>query len=72
LGAALGLPGLFGSMVVPESALISFRRMVRPAPEVGLYRSLSAYCWTEEEAFITVAASPKPSEAPNPAMVWCV
>ena len=57
-------------MVEPESALISLRRMVRPAPLVGLYSRLRACCWTEGDAFITVAASPKPSDAPNPAIVW--
>ena len=44
--------------------------MFSPAPEVGLYSRPSACCWTAEEAFITVLASPKPSEAPNPVMVW--
>ena len=61
-----------GSIVLPEVAPISLRRMVNPAPVVGLYRSASASCWTEEEAFITAAASPNASEAPNPAIVWYV
>ena len=59
-------------MVSPESALISLRRMVRPAPVVGLYRSLSTCCWTDDEASMTVAAWPNASEAPNPLMVWKV
>ena len=59
-------------MVLPESALIQLRRIVRPAPDVGLYRSFSACCWTDEEAFITVCASPNASEAPNPVIVWNV
>ena len=59
-------------MVLPESALIQFRRIVRPAPDAGLYRSFSACCWTDEEAFITVCASPNASEAPNPVIVWNV
>ena len=67
---AVGLPGEFGSMVLPESALIQLRRMVSPAPLVGLYSRPSACCWTEDEAFITVLASPKASEAPKPVMVW--
>ena len=41
-------------MVLPESALISLRRMVSPAPEVGLYSRPSACCWTADGAFITV------------------
>jgi hypothetical protein len=53
-------------MVSPGSALISLRKIVSPAPVVGLYRSASTCCWTEELAFMTVAAWPKASEAPNP------
>ena len=59
-------------MVLPASALISLRSMVRPAPLTGLYSRLSACCCTEADAFITVWASPKPSDAPNPVMVWYV
>jgi hypothetical protein len=59
-------------MVSPGSALISLRKIVRPAPVVGLYRSASTCCWTEELAFMTVAAWPKASEAPNPVIVWNV
>ena len=72
MGAAFGPPGLFGSIVDPESALIQFRRIVRPAPDAGLYRSASACCCTDEDAFITVCASPNASEAPNPVIVWNV
>src|SRR5579863_1631683 len=59
-------------MVVPESALIQLRKIVRPAPDVGLYRSFSTCCCTGDEAFITVDAWPKASEAPNPVIVWNV
>ena len=59
-------------MVLPESALISFRSMVSPAPVVGLYRSARTCCCTEDAAFMTVAAWPKPSEAPKPVIVWKV
>src|SRR5579863_5312603 len=59
-------------MVVPESALIQLRKIVRPAPDVGLYRSFSTCCCTGDEAFITVDAWPKASEAPNPVIVWYV
>ena len=72
VGVALGPPGLFGSMVLPESALIQLRKIVRPAPDAGLYSRPSACCWTDEEAFITVCASPNASEAPNPVIVWNV
>ena len=57
-------------MVMPESALISLRRMVRPAPAVGLYSRSSACCCAAAGAFITASAWPNPSDAPNPAMVW--
>jgi hypothetical protein len=56
-------------MVLPGSALISFRRMVRPAPLVVLYRSLSACRWTADEACLIASAWPKPSETPNPAIL---
>src|SRR5437763_16920668 len=59
-------------MVEPESALIQLRKIVRPAPVVGPYRSFSAACWTDDEAFITVCASPKASDAPKPVTVWRV
>src|SRR5258708_24596297 len=59
-------------MVLPESALIQLRKIVRPAPDVGLYSRPSACCWTDEEAFMTVCASPNASEAPNPVIVWNV
>src|SRR5258708_25300632 len=59
-------------MVLPESALIQLRKIVRPAPDAGLYSRPSACCWTDEEAFITVCASPNASEAPNPVIVWNV
>ena len=68
----MGLDGAVGSMVPPESALISLRRIVSPAPEVGLNRSLSAWVWVAEAAFSMVLACPKPSDAPNPVMVWNV
>ncbi len=69
---AVGEEGAFGSMVVPESALISLRKMVRPAPPDVPYRYLSTCCWTDDDASMTVDAWPNPSEAPKPAMVWYV
>src|SRR5215472_6836751 len=57
-GVADGPPGLFGSMVVPGSALISLRRMFRPAPEVGLNNRFSACVRVADAAFIMVDAWP--------------
>jgi len=66
----VGLLGAVGSMVMPGSALISFRSVVRPAPLVGLYSRLSTCCWTAAGSFITVWAWPNASDAPNPAIRW--
>ena len=55
--------------MLPESALISFRRIVSPAPAVGLYSQLSACACSADGAFIREDAWPNASEAPNPAMV---
>jgi hypothetical protein len=35
-GIAFGLLGALGSIVKPASALISLRKIVKPAPRVGL------------------------------------
>src|ERR1700735_1912009 len=59
-------------MVSPESALISLRKMVRPAPPDVPDRDLSTCCWTDDDASMTVDAWPNPSEAPKPVMVWNV
>ena len=56
----------------PLSALISLRKMVRPAPPEVLNRNLSACCWTDDDPFMIVDAWPNPSEAPNPVIVWKV
>src|ERR1017187_1856024 len=71
-GVAPGLPGLFGSIVVPGSALISLRMISSPAPEVVLSSRLKACCCSDEGAFITADAWPNASAKPNPAMAWCV
>ena len=63
---------MFGSIVVPGSALISLRMMSSPAPEVVLSSRLKACCCSDEDAFITADAWPNASAKPNPAMVWCV
>ena len=72
VGVAVGADGAFGSIVSPESALISLRKMVRPAPPDVLYRYLSTCCWTDDDASMTVDAWPNPSETPKPAIVWYV
>src|ERR1700735_2981174 len=59
-------------MVSPESALISLRKMVRPAPPDVPDRDLSTCCWTDDDASMTVDAWPNPSEAPKPVMGWNV
>ena len=67
-----GEDGAAGSIVSPESALISLRKMVSPAPPDVPYSRFSAWCWTADDALITVAASPNASEAPKPVIVWNV
>jgi hypothetical protein len=57
-------------MVEPASALTSLRKIVRPAPCVGLKSKLSTCLRTGAGAFISVLACPNPSDTPNPAMVW--
>ena len=69
VGVAVGEDGAFGSIVSPESALISLRRIVRPAPLVGLKKSFSAAVSTDDDAPMIVSAWPKPSEAPKPVIV---
>ena len=55
-GAAVGEPGEAGSIVLPLSALISLRRMVRPAPPEVLNRYFSACCWADDDPFMIVDA----------------
>src|SRR2546422_8121743 len=71
VGVADGLPGDRGSMEsLPEGTML--RRIVNPAPIVGLNSRSSACRWVVLGALRIELAWPNASETPNPSIRWNV